>query len=195
MKLLISCNKCGIISSHEVRNKFFLLGCYHVLCIKCARDGVENPLSPSEKKVTCGACTKTVSFSTIGKDMDEDKKVLFSDPNDAVISATARLMKIFSFQDRQHEFLKNHILKKTKINVGILKNTGVKVERPRADPNVIKNNLERIRARLHKKRGAYKALKEKCRKLHPVHISLSANPTVPKSSDHEDCAKEGQVIK
>uniref|UniRef100_A0A0K0G3X9 RING-type domain-containing protein n=1 Tax=Strongyloides venezuelensis TaxID=75913 RepID=A0A0K0G3X9_STRVS len=196
MNALISCNKCGSISSREVRNKFFLLDCHHVLCIQCARDGVGNSLSSSGKTVMCGTCVKTVSLSTIGKDIDEEKKVLFSDPTDVISSATSRIMKNFLFQDRQHEILKSHILKKTQINVKLLKNTCVRVGGPRADPNVIKNNLEKIRAKLREKRGTYKALREKCRNLHPVHVSLSAaNHTALKSFEHEKHIEEGLTTK
>uniref|UniRef100_A0A0K0EYK7 RING-type domain-containing protein n=1 Tax=Strongyloides venezuelensis TaxID=75913 RepID=A0A0K0EYK7_STRVS len=187
VNVLISCNKCGTISSNEERNKFFLLNCFHVLCIQCIKDGFKTSKTTSRKTITCDSCDKTVSFWTIGKDMDIDKKMMFLDPMTVIRSTTARLIAVFSFQDRQHEFLKRHAAKKTRLNIGILKNLHANSVISQTCSNVVEDDKKKIRGRILEKREVYEILKERHKKPYPVHVSLGANTNTQKLLSMGEC--------
>uniref|UniRef100_A0A0N5C4M5 Pentatricopeptide repeat-containing protein n=1 Tax=Strongyloides papillosus TaxID=174720 RepID=A0A0N5C4M5_STREA len=171
-------NHCVIFG----KKRIVRLTCYHPRLSR-----FKNSQPTSKRTIKCDACDKAASFWTIGKDMDVDKKMLFSDPTVVIRSMTARLMGVLSFQDRQHELLKKHALKKIQLNIGILKSLHANRGISQVCSNVVEDDKKKVRVRIFEKREAYEALKERHKKPYPIHVSLGANTNTQESLSIGKC--------
>lgn len=122
----VHCNNC--FKTPNAENTFYMTACGHVLCKKCARQGLfllDTGFYHFNKVLTfidttgtpgmednCRVCKVKTKFLEINRNLKADLQIYFRDPKDLACQYMTKLKTVLDFQERQRHSYKKMINEK-----------------------------------------------------------------------------------